>query len=326
MTLVSLALVILEFIGVITNFLAFRFIKKTFDCKKSLYAILALDAFLMAIINGFSGLCLGARGLFLETKTTCVLRAFFGNNLQFMLHTQFTFLISFIRFRYTKLDVSINEEMERKTICYSKIFIGYSIFHWFFYILINLILDLRTSKILNMCLGNEATDLKITFIFLMVPLMCEYFSIFYMDWKSWMKFLEWNKNRQPTPINPIDEIPLRASLINGTILLIHIFMMIIFTAISPTLIMINGLELLVSIETIFRTPFIALFAFRVNEQNVHHDAIEERERKRQLEIQEALQKKEQREMAKMEGKEEIFVMKMENPNKIVSVPMPPIEI
>ena len=97
----------------------------------------------------------------------------------------------------------------------------------------------------------------------------------------------------------IDEMPIRSSLINTLFLFQYIFVIIFIGYIGRTL-KFQKLEIrsFISIPywtmSIFRTWLVVTLTFKKNDANRQRNADEEREQRRQIEIQEALRKRQTR--------------------------------
>ena len=102
----------------------------------------------------------------------------------------------------------------------------------------------------------------------------------------------------------IDEMPIRSSLINTLFLFQYIFVIIFIGYIGRTL-KFQKLEIrsFISIPywtmSIFRTWLVVTLTFKKNDANRQRNADEEREQLRQIEIQEALRKRQTRNQGKI---------------------------
>ena len=110
------------------------------------------------------------------------------------------------------------------------------------------------------------------------------------------------KNNETRKI--IDEMPIRSSLINTLFLFQYIFVIIFIGYIGRTL-KFQKLEIrsFISIPywtmSIFRTWLVVTLTFKKNDANRQRNADEEREQRRQIEIQEALRKRQTRNQGKI---------------------------
>ena len=102
----------------------------------------------------------------------------------------------------------------------------------------------------------------------------------------------------------IDEMPIRSSLINTLFLFQYIFVIIFIGYIGRTL-KFQKLEIrsFISIPywtmSIFRTWLVVTLTFKKNDANRQRNADEEKEQRRQIEIQEALRKRQTRNQGKI---------------------------
>ena len=99
-----------------------------------------------------------------------------------------------------------------------------------------------------------------------------------------------------------NDIPLRATAISTSLHAIFIFIFVILgiqkvTPIDKYLIA----TVLIRIDNILRNPLTAVFTFKINDETRQKNAVEERERKRQAVIQDALRQREEIKRIKLEG-------------------------
>ena len=94
--------------------------------------------------------------------------------------------------------------------------------------------------------------------------------------------------------NILAEIPFRATLISTFTFLLQVVGHIVIASRLQPLEKYAFVTLLVKVTSIWKNPLIATLTFRVNEENRRRNADEERERKRDLEIQDALMRKQER--------------------------------
>ena len=96
----------------------------------------------------------------------------------------------------------------------------------------------------------------------------------------------------------IDEIPIRSSLFNTLFLVPYIFIVIVLAHIGGDFLDQDKRDLMgvpFFAMTIVRTWLVATLTFKKNDSNQQRNADQERERKRQIEIQDALEKRKKRE-------------------------------
>ena len=171
---------------------------------------------------------------------------------------------------------------------------------------INSVFELTSFNTYNVCLCREKAEspkLLFTFITTTLPQLTIQLTIIILDISCFYLVKKQKNNRQKSKVqkliyekhsNILTEIPFRASLISTSIFLLQVLGHIVIASRLQPLEKYAFVIILVKVTSIWKNPLIATFTFRVNEENRKRNADEERERKRQWEIQDAVKRKQER--------------------------------
>lgn len=279
-------LLALSVIGTFLNVIVLIYIWRTFNVRKCLYFILALDSALSCAAMPM------ACGLFIAINAMNDLKSSFlcygiqlYDLMNYVLCPLLTALISFIR---CKSIISISNESQEQIsdIFYIKMtcFLVFLIFVYInIWISVTIFGSFDLLAISNFCLYGEngsVPDLNPAFYGLNIPVILLMVSTFFMDLITWF-FVR--KNRII-----MDRIPLNASIINFTFAIIYlIYVAIIFRFELSFERRFYLMLMSVTLANVLRNPLIATFAFKVNASN-QKTSLEDR---RQVEIEQALYRK-----------------------------------
>ena len=171
-------------------------------------------------------------------------------------------------------------------------------------VIIDAYFELQSFNVYNVCLyRDEAKQPNVIFITLttLIPVIVLLISSIYMDTSCYMNVItlktstyqdvQENMHRR----NILNAIPFRASMISSVL-----FVMLLLGYSIIGIEEVEPLEkylcviIICRLNDIFRNPLLATCAFRVNNENRQKNADEERERKRKLEIDDALKRRHER--------------------------------
>lgn len=181
-------------------------------------------------------------------------------------------------------------------------------------VIANAVLELRIINSYNVCLYRQATpsvDRLSVSILLLIPNLILAITTNFFDFQCWRLIQELKNNGNSYS----DQIPFRVTLINTvfTLTLWCICMILVDDLVYELSPIAKYLltTIPIGLANIVRMPFIVKFAFRVNEINQHQlDANQQREQNRQLEIEEAIKRRQECLQASNSGNE-IFVISNE---------------
>ena len=203
-------------------------------------------------------------------------------------------LFTCCRYKRLSLNSPNGWKNEITLISYVKtIFICLILYHYATQI-INVTFDLKIFNVYNICIGSkDEHHPSLNGILIMFPMMIVVLITAALDIKCYIIV----KNHS----NVVDDLSLRTSIVSISLMFPYIF---------GSLVILNLFDLdnlsryfvvmfICVFLSIIRNPIILLFTFRVNERNRQVDLMEEREKKRQIEINFALKKREEQRQAKM---------------------------
>ena len=185
---------------------------------------------------------------------------------------------------------------------YSIITLSFLILYGIIITFINAYFNLWSFNIYTVCyIGPEGTDQKVAFnvITVLLPVIVLVLASCFLD-SSCFVFLQQRRSSSVHPTtqpNSIPqgnslEIPLRATIISTLLFIPYILIYIILgTRKLDPLEKYFFVIILTRIQDTLRNPLIAKFLFNINDQNRQRNALEERERKRQKEIQDAMERR-----------------------------------
>ena len=180
-----------------------------------------------------------------------------------------------------------------------------------FYVLLlsftNSYFELNSFNIFSVCLYKEETEspkLLFNFISTTLPIFtlltvtialdisCFFFVL---NRRNTVQDIQTQFQINQNHSNILDDIPFRASLISTFVYLILItgYFIISIENIHPLEKYVSVI-IICRVNDICKSPLIATCAFKVNDENRQRNSAEERERKRQLEIQDALRRRAER--------------------------------
>ena len=190
-----------------------------------------------------------------------------------------------------------NEELCKYSIIILSLLILYGIIITF----INAYFNLWSFNIYTVCyIGPEGTDQKVAFnvITVLLPVIVLVISSCSLDLSCFVFLQQRRSSVHPTtqpnsiPQGNSLEIPLRATIISTLLFIPYILIYIILgTRKLDPLEKYFFVIILTRIQDTLRNPLIAKFLFNINDQNRQRNALEERERKRQKEIQDAMKRR-----------------------------------
>ena len=286
----------LSVLGFIVNLYSARFIKTTFDIKLSIFYSLWVDAGFT--IFTYAALIIVSSLLYFDVhpgKFGCSV-IMFATGLNLFMNPVCTFLISFIRFQMNRHSPGV---WKHETAIVKQIRLAYitSIVYCVIAVTLNATLDLGLSSIYVVCTNNS--DIKLTNLTLIVflPFIVMLISSVVLDLLVYFKYrgLKYESIESCFPQNHQEKIherllrdlPLKSSLLNS----FFVIPFIVITAVAsenkdfaPKDRLISAtIPVLALAVKLFRLWLIAACTFKQNEL----DQIEERERKRQMEIEAA---------------------------------------
>ena len=190
-----------------------------------------------------------------------------------------------------------NEKLCKYSIIILSLLILYGIIITF----INAYFNLWSFNIYTVCyIGPEGTDQKVAFnvITVLLPVIVLVISSCSLDLSCFVFLQQRRSSVHPTtqpnsiPQGNSLEIPLRATIISTLLFIPYILIYIILgTRKLDPLEKYFFVIILTRIQDTLRNPLIAKFLFNINDQNRQRNALEERERKRQEEIQDAMKRR-----------------------------------
>lgn len=276
------------------NGLTYKYIKNTYNTEKSLYFILALEAIFVTIGALFTsfvyvGKALPPTHFVIMDGFICSAHAL----LTFMfgaLQTLLYFIISLIRFK--RMSIIMQGPWFNDTIMIQRT-------TWAFFIYLSLlilmtgfngILDLGLLSAYGHCmhLPDSPNADYLGLILVALPIMTMSIATTCMD--IYCFFVAKN---QPHASNNT-EMPFRVSVISTSITILTMMTVAITIRIKEFQDQFTFVSCVSVCAATIRSPLISLCGFRVNEVNMQVDADEERERKRQIEVQHALQNRRQK--------------------------------
>lgn len=202
---------------------------------------------------------------------------------------------SFSSFKRLSLNAPNGWKSEATIIKYVKVIFLCLILYETFLQVLNVILDLKMLHVYNICIDSGAEHhTLLNGIFFSLPLLITVSVTTILDLRCYFII----KNHS----NVTDDLSLRTSIVSICLLFLYIigiaFVLNFFGLNQSTkYYAVMSISIFLSIV---RNPIILLVTFRVNELNRHVDEMEEREHNRQIEINFALQKREERNQLKKE--------------------------
>ena len=298
---VSFALSGISGFAICTNFKSYRYIKHTFNTKDNLFNILIKDSLVtgtLTILYFVANIIHLVSEDALKSKIGCGF-SFIGLWLPSMMGPFWSLLISlrrFVQLRYPTLIPHNSPQIN----CLASLIMIVLAFYYMTILMINQLKDLRQFNFIEHCLGRqEKVDKSQAFgiatvgipqlVALVATVALDIFNhitvVKTMDDNQVLKKSEQERKRR-------EKIPKRATIISSS-------MFIPFTAYS--LVILKGFGFSLELKALLvtfgntlviaaRNPVIARFAFQVNKQ-IRKESVEER---RQIEIQEALERKQER--------------------------------
>ena len=297
---VSLAFIGISGLAIYTNFKSYRYIRHTFNVKDNLFNILSKDSLstgTLTILYFVANIIHFVNEDALKSQIGCRF-TFIGIWLPSMMGPFWSLLITLRRFVQLRYPNSVPNNSP-KINCLASLIMTIVAFYYMTILMIDLLKDVRHFNFIEHCLGHlEKVDKSPVFGFLLVGMpqlvaliatvaldIFNHFTIVKsMDSNQVLKISEQERQRR-------EKIPKRATIINSC-------MFIPFTVYS--LVVVKGFGLSLEIKALLvtsatfvvaaRNPVIARFAFQVNKQ-IQKESVEKR---RQAEIQEALERKQER--------------------------------
>ena len=176
----------------------------------------------------------------------------------------------------------------------------YNYLYSFLVLVINYYFDLKLSNIINVCLGQENTSSSIiwlNFTLTLLPVVTASISSCIIDIRSYLLIRKGgNKN--------YSGLPLRASLLSSFLILPYLFAAVILLRIKSIEIKYMAMIYNCLFFTTIRIPLVLRFGLKRNEINQQINQNEDREQRRQLEIEEALKRRQ----ARCQPVEEVFTI------------------
>ena len=297
---VSLALTSISSLAICTNFKSYQYIKHTFNTKDNLFNILSKDSLAtgtLTILYFVANIIHFVNEDALKSKIGCGF-TFIGIWLPSMMGPFWNLLITlrrFVQLRYPNFVPNNSPQIN----CLASLLMTIVAFYYMTILMIDLLKDERHFNFVEHCLGHqEKVDKSPAFGFILVgiPQLVALIATVALDIFNHITIVKTMDGNQMLKISDQErqrreKIPKRATIINSC-------MFIPFTVFSLVVVKGFGLSLefkglLVTSATFVvaaRNPVIARFAFQVNKQ-IQKESVEKR---RQAEIQEALERKQER--------------------------------
>ena len=312
-------------IAFLSNLASFIYIQKSFDTKRCLYFILRSDAMVVMVVTLMASIMfsLVAATTSQQSNSWFCSILFYASQSTALTSPMCNFMISYIRYvkttkkqqmvfiplfsRYMKLSQAPNPWLSNEELLkYSLITLSLTIIYGILITFINVYFNLWSFNVYTVCyIGPGATDPKVAFnvITVLIPVIVSVIFSCFMDLSCFVFIHKRNtsvhpRRTQPIPIAQVNsiltEIPLRATIIS-ILLFIPYFLTYIILGIQK----LDPLEkyffviILTRIQDTLRNPLIAKFLFNINDENRQRNALEERERNQQREIQDALKRRQE---------------------------------
>ena len=299
--LVSLSLTGISGLAICTNFKSYQYIKHTFNVKDNLFNILSKDSLVtgtLTILYFVANIIHLVNEDALKSKIGCGF-SFIGLWLPSMMGPFWALLITlrrFVQLRYPTL-VPHNS---LKINCLTSLIIIVLVFYFTTILMIDLLKDLRQLNYIEHCLGRQEKEGKSQLFGIVtvgMPQLIVLIGTVVLDLFNHItivKTIEANKvlKTSEQERRRLEKIPKRATIINSCMFIPFLsFTFIILNVFDLSMeikaLLVNGGNILVIAA---RNPVIARFAFQVNQQ-IQKESVEKR---RQIEIQEALERKQER--------------------------------
>ena len=279
-------------LDICVNSYCFYYAKRTFNTKQVLNYILCIDAILTV---------LSCMAIFLASfmETTKYYKCYLLSSIYFIVPTLFllcNFIAAFVR--YKRVSTAMNNKnwnTEAELIRSTNTILLVTFVVFYFTFLIDTQLEFGMIGYFDQCLGNMPDTSDSSFLILTVRhiiVLCTiYFDVKCLQLVRSFRNLANESNfqfPQREHRHILYEIPMRATIINGCLILTAVIM-------GPFVITsgeeFNILEAVILMFCLIKTPIRIMLTFRVNVTTARVNKEKERERKRQVEIEEANQKK-----------------------------------
>ena len=297
---VSLVLTGVSGITICTNFKSYRYIKRTFNSKDNLFSILSKDSLATGvsyILYFLANIIHFANEDVLKSKVGCSF-SFVGWWLPAMMGPFWSFLITLRRFVQLRYPTRVPHNSPQINCLVSLIMIVLA-FYYMTILMIDLLKDLRQFNFIEQCLDRqEILDKSQVFgtVFVGIPQFVALIATVALDIFNHIKIIKTMDGNQVLKTSEQErqrreKIPKRATMISSCMFIPFIVY---------TLVILHGFNLSLEVKALLvtlgnslvaatRNPVIARFAFQVNQQ-IQKESVEKR---RQAEIQEALERKQE---------------------------------
>ena len=270
------------------------YIQRTFDTNLSLYHILSLDSKVVMVSTIIFQSWFLINFIDYECEKISCAFLFLGSTITVLTSPLCNFMVSYIRYKrvsYSKVGL-LFWKSEKELVRKSTWIIGLVLLYGLILTFINAYFNLRAFNIYSVCLEKQhTTNNQVSFclITVLIPMMILFLTTCIMDFLCYI-WINDIPNKRYT-----NDIPLRATLISTALLFPYLISTVVLAmndinALDKYLIAIISYRF----NDIIRSPLTATCTFRINNENMQRNADLERERKRQIEIQDALQRRSER--------------------------------
>ena len=286
-------------LDVCVNMCCFFYVIKTFNAKQCLNYIMCIDS-IMSAMSSLVVMILYAVGL--KNSWTCT-------TVTFAVLTVLTLMVvyHFIKadVRYKRILTSLNHatwKTEKELIQDTNKALSLTAVLFLVMVIINGIFDMRWIGIYNHCMGitNQIAWMGILTHLVRVMIII---ATIHLDIKC-LKLVQRIRNHpNPAATSPqsnqgtqeqrhmLNEIPMRSTILNFGLMLVILLTMLI--GFQTREILVSG-TIGILVTLLIKSPVSVFWTVRVNETNARIDKYKDREQRRQVEVQEALKKQEQR--------------------------------
>ena len=290
LTIYNIITTIFSSFAFFSNFGSLIYIIKSFDTKQSFFHILCLDAMLVmgSALISLIMFSVAISGEVLDGVSCSFL--LFGTQIPVFTSPTCNLMVSFIRYKKL-IDIQNSWFSNKQLVKGSSAILALVLLYGLLIAFINSYFELRSFNIYSVCLeGQKAQMNHVTFnIFtVLLPLLFVVATTNFMDFSSYLWLQRTVHPEQENQGCIVNDIPLRATLISTHLLLLYIggFVVLGSQNISPAEKYLVAI-IATRINDMLRNPLVAIYTFKINDETRQKNAIEERERKRQIEIKNA---------------------------------------
>ena len=284
----------------VSNLATFIYTRKTFDTTQSIYYVLTLDSGITWICNLLFLLIYTFEEFLPNTSVICAM-VWYTMKVPPTIFPVLNFLTSFIKHKKIEASMKLKTWMtDKKIIQKANVTTLAGLIFIFFEVSANAILDLRMSPLYSNCINetNQSINGFIQLILNIIPIVILILITAVYDMKSLRYIREFRRTRPNSNASSneertlLQETPFRSTILNfiGVLLPMVYSAVMLESSENDTVASWSKLTSIVCLALMCKN-LIVFWTFRVYQGNMHTNQAEDRERKRQIEINEAQKRK-----------------------------------